>query len=79
MNDLLDVEAVLGLAADAVAAVPHVCDEHLEPRAPRVLALPLLAGRGMADGHNEVGPASEKLRVVTPLLFCELLRHGCHS
>ncbi len=74
LNDLLGVEAVLGLAAAAVAAVPHVCDEHLEPRAPRVLAMRLLAGRGMDDGHNEVGPASEMLRVVTPLRF--LLRHG---
>ena len=76
MNDLLGVEAVLGLAAAAVAAVPHVCDEHLEPRAPRVLAMRLLAGRGM-DTMDTIGPASKMLRVVTPLRF--LLRHGRHS
>ena len=81
VNDLPGLEAVLGIAAAAVAAVPRMCAMSTLGRAHRwytyVLALRLLAGRGMDDGHNEVGPASEMLRVVTPLRF--LLRHGRHS
>ncbi len=59
VNDLPGLEAVLGIAAAAVAAVPRMCAMSTLGRAHRwytyVLALRLLAGRGMDDGHNWPG------------------------